>query len=172
MPRRPAGRHACDPFARNRLEALGILLLGGALSRLLTLAWIYAVGDQRSGLERALPRLLEVDFRVHAERDALLLAGEVVLQAPPLAAGGGDLEVQAISIVEAQRSFGGLRVADREIGEHLGATPWDELPQCLCACPQSCPQMRPTVNRQRWTSSDQRLSKFPVNSRVSRAEMD
>ncbi len=62
---------------------------------------IDAIHDQLSSLVAPVAHLFQSDFRVHAERNPLLLAGEAILETPPTARRRRDLQIQAAAVKQA-----------------------------------------------------------------------
>jgi hypothetical protein len=72
-----------EPLARDRLEGIQGGIERHKFFLLARGAGIDAICDQPAHLVAPIARLLQSDVRVHAERDALLLAREAILETPP-----------------------------------------------------------------------------------------
>lgn len=101
-----------EPLARNRLEGLFRTFDRRELFLFARHTGIDAVRDQSAHLLALVARLFQSDVWVHTERDALLLAGEAILEAPPAAPGGRDLEIQAAAVKPARSAFNALFYLD------------------------------------------------------------
>ncbi len=118
-----------DPLARNHFEAVRRALYLCGFGGAAVLAGIDAGVEQLARLDGARAGLLQIDFRVDAERHPFFLSGIAVFEAPPLAAARRDLEIQAVAVEHPDGIGGGFGVARGGVGErHLGATPFRVRP--------------------------------------------
>ena len=111
--RRPLRRELPEPLAGDQLERrLRRLPLGPPLRG--------RIDSSREGLPcrfPAVPRVLERDVRIRAERQELFFPLEPVLPSPELCARGREQKKQAAAVEQLDGLRGGLRPSDGGIGE-------------------------------------------------------
>jgi hypothetical protein len=108
-------------------------------------ARIDAVRDQPAHLLGFVARLLQADVWIDTERDALLLAGEAILEAPPAAPRRRDLEIQAAAVEQTHGLPSGRRILDFRGREQHGGNSQKRM-VILTSCPQNCPRKYRPVN--------------------------
>lgn len=87
-------------------------------------------------------RSLQARIRIGAHRQQLLLAAEPVLQAPPTAAAGRDLQVQAALVIQSKRLVTGLGRADLGVAQHAV---WGQLGSGLEQLPPKLASKLPPI---------------------------
>ncbi|AOK03206.1 hypothetical protein WK25_01260 [Burkholderia latens] len=109
---RPARRLPCKPLARDSFETVRGALDRRRLLHLALNSRIDPVGEKPARLVPAKPCFLAADLRVDAQRQALFLAGESILEPPILSARRRDFQIHAGAICQAVRLLSGGRIAN------------------------------------------------------------
>ena len=117
----PRGRILGEPLPGDDLETVRGLFLPSELFSLAVFAGVNACRQQLAGGVPFVPGGRQRGVGIGPQRQPLFFAVETVLQAPPLATGFRDFEIEPASIEQALHLVGGLGFADRGIGEvHWG----------------------------------------------------
>nr|WP_298034916.1 hypothetical protein [uncultured Desulfovibrio sp.] len=88
--------------------------------RLPLCAWVNILGRQFPGIITA-AGILQAHVRIHAKGKPLFFSGKTILDTPPLAPSGGNLDIQAFAIRQLVAFFPGLRRAYGGISQYRRA---------------------------------------------------
>lgn len=108
------------PFASDSFEAVGRRLGPACPFCFAGLAGIHAGQEQLARCSVLFPSRLQPRLGIRAHGQQLLFSREPVLEAPPLAARRGDLEIQPGSITEPESLVRRNSGADLRVGKHGG----------------------------------------------------